>query len=137
MAINFNAALGIHEQALQLRTQRASILARNLANADTPGFQARDIDFKTVLRRQVQKAEQAARPLAMRATQSEHQLHAYAEEEDPDLLYRIPMQPSIDGNTVDQNMEQAEFMRNAMDFEFSFLMLNKKFMGLKKALRGE
>lgn len=135
MAINFSKALGVHESAMLLRTQRAEILANNLANVDTPNFKARDIDFKTVLQNQMASKQQAS--LGLNTTSSGHVHGLSAFVEDPNLLYREPSQPSIDGNTVDIHQEQAEFMKNALDFQASFRFLNGKFKSLTGAIKGE
>ena len=132
MAISFDSALGVHEQALLLRERRAEILANNLANADTPGFKARDLDFKGAL----QQAISLSDPPGLRTTDSQH-IQSMSGSADGDLLYRIPMQPSIDGNTVDTDIEMANFARNAMDFQASLTFLQSKFRGLRSALKGE
>jgi flagellar basal-body rod protein FlgB len=71
----------------------------------------------------------------MLTTDSAHQ-KASALSEDSELLYRVPLQPSIDGNTVDEQLEQAEFMKNALQHQASFTFLNKKFKGLSLAIKG-
>ncbi|EMP56642.1 flagellar basal body rod protein FlgB [Marinobacter santoriniensis NKSG1] len=132
MAISFDKALGIHEQALQARVKRAEVLANNLANADTPGFKARDVDFQSMM----QQAKDSMSGLALERTNSAHIGGGSGDGAD-DLKYRVPYQPSVDGNTVDAQQEQARYMRNAMDFQASFQFLSSKFSGLTKALRGE
>ncbi|WP_148863006.1 flagellar basal body rod protein FlgB [Marinobacter fonticola] len=133
MAINFNNALGVHERAVNLRIQRAEVLANNLANADTPGFKARDIDFRAALG----AAEATSQGLSMTRTNDGHIDTGAAMTERAALLYRNPHQPSLDGNTVDAQQEQATFMRNSMDFQASFQFLNSKFTGLTKAITGQ
>ncbi len=130
-AINFQNALGIHPDALQLRATRSAVIANNLANSDTPGFKARDIDFKSVLSGQMD----SNKSIAVERTQKGHL--AGNQRIDSELLYRNPMQPSIDGNTVDSQIEQALFARNAMNYNASFEFLNGKFTGIKSAIRGE
>lgn len=133
MSINFNNALGIHERSLELRTQRAEVLANNLANADTPGFKARDIDFKAAL-----DAAQGQRDST--ALTRSHQGHYDGQGGnglEPELMYRNPSQPAIDGNTVDTQTEMASYTRNAMEFQSSFQFLNGRFKGLITAIRGE
>jgi flagellar basal-body rod protein FlgB len=132
MAISFDNALGIHEHALQARVKRAEVLANNLANADTPGYKARDIDFQTMM----QKAQNSMSGFNMSTTDNGH-MDTSSPGADGELLYRIPNQPSIDGNTVEAQSEQSRFMRNAMDYQASFEFLSSKFAGLKKALKGE
>ncbi|OEY67357.1 flagellar basal body rod protein FlgB [Marinobacter sp. X15-166B] len=136
MAISFDKALGIHQHALQARVQRAEVLAHNLANADTPGFKARDIDFQAVMK----QARNQASGVSMATTHRGHigdGATAPGAAGPNDLLYRTPHQPSIDGNTVDAQQEQSRFMRNAMDYQASFQFLNSKFMGLSKAIKGD
>ncbi len=132
MAISFDKALGIHAQALEVRTQRAEILANNLANADTPGFKARDIDFRRILQEQMGAQD----GLRLSTTDGQHLPHGNAQAADA-LLYRAPLQPSVDGNTVETQREVAEFSKNALDFQASFQFLNSKFKGLTSAIKGE
>jgi flagellar basal-body rod protein FlgB len=132
MAINFASALGVHEQALLIREQRAEMLANNLANADTPNFKARDFDYRALVRAAVD-AQQAN---GLRGTHSAHfGMNGPAGE--GSLQYRVPMQPSLDGNTVDSDIEMANFARNALDFQASLTFLQSKFRGLRAAVRGE
>ncbi len=124
MSIDIDKALGVHAQALDLRVQRSEILAANLANEDTPGFQARDLDFA----RELQRADS---PFDI------GDISAGADGKSiPQLLYRTPMQASLDGNTVDLSMEQSNFSKNAMDFQTSLTFLDMKFRGLKQAIEG-
>lgn len=132
MSISFESALGIHESALRLRGQRASVLANNLSNIDTPNYKARDLDFKQLLNQESDKAQ-----LALSTTQASHMGDVNMFGEDPDLLYRTPQQPSIDGNTVEDQIEHAEYMKNALAFQASFQFLNGKFQTLKTAIRGD
>lgn len=130
MSISFDRALGIHAQALDLRVSRAEVLANNLANADTPGFQARDIDFKAVLNGQMDGA------LNLATTDGKHLPLADAGVT-TELKYRVPTQASLDGNTVDTQQEVAEFTKNVLDYQASFRFLNGKFKSLSSAIRGE
>ncbi len=130
MAISFDKALGIHAEALEVRSRRAEILANNLANADTPGFKARDIDFKAILNDQMDAS------LKMTTTDGNHLPHGNFEPANA-LLYRSALQPSVDGNTVETQREIAEFSKNAMDLQASFQFLNSKFKGLSSAIKGE
>ncbi len=132
MTISFDKALGVHQYALEARVKRAEVLANNLANADTPGFKARDVNFQAMMRR----AEQAVSGLGMNKTNEAH-MDTTSDGSGSDLLYRTPYQPSVDGNTVDTQQEQARFMRNAMDYQASFQFLSSKFADLTKALKGD
>jgi len=133
MAINFQNALGIHPKALEVRVQRAEIMANNLVNADTPGFKARDVDFRAMLGEQMDNG--AKQPLSMQRTDRQH--IAMDKASDASLLYRTPTQPSVDGNTVDTQKELAEFTKNVLDYQASFQFLNSKFKSLSKAIKGE
>ncbi|MFT5422078.1 MAG: flagellar basal-body rod protein FlgB, partial [Candidatus Endobugula sp.] len=104
MAISFDKALGIHEQALKLRSGRAAVLAENLANVDTPGYKAKDIDFQAILKGQVQMTQSSS---AIKKTHANH-LSMQTGSNQYDTLYRNPQQPSIDGNTVEEQIENAE-----------------------------
>lgn len=132
MSISFESALGIHEQALRFRGERASVLANNLANADTPGYKAKDLDFKSALA----KVSQTTDRFSMQKTHTGHQM-AFGFSEEGDELYRVPQQASIDGNTVEDQIEHAEYMKNTLAFQASFQFLNNKFSGLRTAIRGE
>lgn len=131
MAINFSNALGIHERALNLRSQRSEVLANNIANADTPGYKAKDIDFKEVLRNTSESMEN------MRTTNASHISDDYDEFGNAELKFKNPLQPSVDGNTVEVHEEKAEFLKNALQFQASFRFLNEKMKGIKAALRSE
>jgi flagellar basal-body rod protein FlgB len=135
MSISFDKALGIHEKALGFRAQRAEVLANNIANADTPNYKARDMDFSSVLAAETDKVKNGH--FSLERTNIRHieaQGLAMGEET---LQYRTPMQPSIDQNTVDAQLEQSSYAENAVGFQASFTLLNSKFKGLVSALRGE
>lgn len=133
MSINFSRALGIHEQAIQVRSERAGVLANNLANADTPNFKARDIDFEGILRGEALSLSAKG---TMKTTHANH-MSMHPTLTDYQQLYRTPQQPSIDGNTVEEQVEHAAYMENTLAFQSSFTLLNSKFKGLVTALRGE
>ncbi|MGM0633655.1 MAG: flagellar basal body rod protein FlgB [Pseudomonadota bacterium] len=130
MAISFDNALGIHEQALLMREQRSGLLAANIANSDTPGYKARDLDFRALL-------QDAFNGGALGAETTDARHIGVGPEATPQPLYRVPSQPSVDGNTVDAQLENAAFSRNALEHQASFQFLNGKFTGLMKALKGE
>lgn len=134
MAINFQAALGVHESALKIRGQRAEVLADNLANADTPNYKARDLDFKSMLQQQGQAQN---RGLQMQTSSAGHRDGGATLFSSDELLYRTPQAPSADGNTVEGHVEHAKYMENALAFQSSFTLLNGKFKGLMSAIRGE
>ena len=126
MSISFDSALGVHPYALDVRADRARILAGNLANVDTPGYLARDVDYKSILgrvARQVEAGEQGS-AISQGATDMQHP------------LYRIPYQVSMDGNTAELSVEQSKFASNATDFQTSLTFLNMKITGIAKAIEG-
>ncbi|UVE16396.1 flagellar basal body rod protein FlgB [Pseudomonas sp. LS44] len=135
MSISFDKALGIHEKALGFRAQRAEVLANNIANADTPNYKARDLDFASVLAEQSEKTQRGT--FQLNRTNSQHIDAQGIGMADAALQYRTPMQPSIDQNTVDAQLEQANYAENSVQFQSSFTLLNSKFKGLITALRGE
>ncbi|HSX90611.1 MAG TPA: flagellar basal body rod protein FlgB [Pseudomonas sp.] len=135
MSISFDRALGIHEQALGFRAQRAEVLANNIANADTPHYKARDLDFASVLAEQTGKSQRG--PVDLNRTDSRHIAAEGMSSGNASLVYRNPMHASIDQNTVDLQIEQSSYAENAIDFQASFTFLNSKFKGLIGALRGE
>jgi flagellar basal-body rod protein FlgB len=135
MSISFDKALGIHEKALGFRAQRAEVLANNIANADTPNYKARDMDFSSVLAAESDKQQKGR--IALDRTNNRHIEAEGLAMMDDTLKYRTPMQPSIDQNTVDAQIEQSNYTENAVGFQASFTLLNSKFKGLVSALRGE
>lgn len=128
MGINFERALSVHAQTLELRSRRAEILAANLANADTPNYQARDLDFAATLA----QAQGGAGPL--QATQA---FHLQPAGRNGELLYRIPTQMSLDGNTVEPEQEKAAFADNALRYQASLRFMSSRIQGLLTAIKGE
>lgn len=136
MPITIDSALGIHPQALTLRSQRAEVLAANLANADTPNYKARDIDFKSVLGSVQNGAFATGAALPLAADNAAH-LQPLASQSQAELLYRNPSQPSVDGNTVDSQVEYTEFARNALQYQASLTFLGGNIKTLLTAIRGD
>lgn len=132
MAINLDNYLGHLSNALELRGRRAEQLASNMANADTPNYKARDFDFKAALN-QAQGDQ-----MRMRTTQKGHiPVNGSGSGVQPHLQYRIPSQPSLDGNTVDTQLEKSAFTENAVQYQATLNFLDSQIRGLKDALRGE
>jgi flagellar basal-body rod protein FlgB len=136
MAINLDKYIGVHAAALDVRARRGEMIANNLANADTPGFKARDIDFRTALARAA--GDQTVPGVALSTTQSGHiATNAEANATGPlDLKYRVPLAPALDGNTVDAQIEQASFAENSVRYQATLTFLNSKFRGLLTAILG-
>ena len=129
-AMNFDKVFGIHEQALTLRARRAEVLASNLANADTPGYKARDLDFRQIL------GQQMSGGVEMRATRKGHIQPGGGPLSRVELQYRIPRQPSLDGNTVEAEREQVEYSANAVRYQASLRFLEGRIKSLKTAITG-
>lgn len=130
MAINFDTALGIEPKALFFREKRGEILAANIANADTPNFKARDMDFKSVLKQSIASGAAMERTHAGHITPQQQVFGA-------NVMYRNPSQVSLDGNTVEPHVEQAKYAENAMQYQASLQFINNKFSGLMTAVRGQ
>lgn len=120
LSISFEKALGPAERALKYRNQRAEILSNNIANADTPNFKARDLDFSTVLASQTK--ETTATPFSLRTTNVKHitEQESASDIYGDALLYSTPAQPAIDQNTVDQPVEIAKYTENGIRFDGAF-----------------
>lgn len=130
MAINLDQALGIHVKALELRAYRAQLLATNIANADTPNYKAVDVDFKAAL----SNAQSGDLPLTV---SSANQIQADTSEGSRyRVMYRVPMQPALDGNTVDTQIEQAAFTRNAVEHQASLMFLSGRIKDILLAIKG-
>ena len=129
--MNTDRLFGIHVNTVQVRAERASILARNMANADTPGYKARDIEFRDLLSSQHDSAP------TLQTTRDTHIKPDQGSLSRGQLKYRIPQQAAADGNTVDMQTERAEFMRNALMYQTSMQFLNGRIKGLMTAIRGE
>jgi flagellar basal-body rod protein FlgB len=127
----FENIFGIHEQALLLHGQRLSVLATNLANADTPNYKARDIDFSAVL------AHTDDAPIPMATTQAAHIGMNDAGAPAGDLKYRNPYQASLDGNTVEMPVEQAAFSENNVRYQASLNFINLRIAELSLAINGQ
>ena len=122
MAITDNV-FGIQAQALQLQRRRLELIAANIANADTPGFQARDLDFRAALERAQQQSGDGAAPRTNLM--------------DSQPQYRVPLQPAVDGNTVDVQVEQDQYADAALRYQASLSFLDGKIKSLMTALSGQ
>ena len=126
---------GIHEAALRVRTQRGELLANNLANADTPNYKARDIDFRKALNDESDLLKMSVPNLAK--TNSRHIDGSGFASTSEFLKYRMPTQPALDGNTVETHIEKAQFMENAIQHQATLEFVNSKISGIRGALKGE
>lgn len=119
-----------HETALKLRALRNQVLTSNVANADTPNYKARDIDFQSALR------EARGSELSLTKTSERHQDSFNTNRLGATVKYRIPVQPTLDGNTVETDVEQAAIAENAVQYRASLAFLNGKIRTLQYAIRG-
>jgi flagellar basal-body rod protein FlgB len=136
MPINLDSYLGVHTQALRLQSQRTEVLATNLANADTPNYKARDVDFRAALAAAGTPASLGA-PLPLTTTAAGHLGSSSNGTTSPELKYRVPLAPSLDGNTVDVQLEQAAFAENAVRYQTTLSILSQRFKGLLTAITGQ
>jgi flagellar basal-body rod protein FlgB len=127
------SALDFQSQALKLRAQRQETLASNIANADTPNYKARDFDFQAALKTATENlaSNQAGEP----AGSAQHLASNNSAPAAP-LLYRLPVQPSIDGNTVDMDVERSMFADNAVRYEAAMRFLNGEIKTIMSAIQG-
>jgi len=135
MPLNLDSYLGVQSTALKVQGQRMEVLANNLANVDTPNYKARDIDFR-------QAMAQAGSPgasLPLTATSSTH-LSGASPTGDTDgsgaMKYRVPLAPSLDGNTVDAQLEQAAFADNSVRYQATLTFLSSSLKSLMTAITG-
>lgn len=132
----FENIFGIHEQALMVQGQRIGVLAANLANADTPGFKARDIDFAAVLSQSQGDGAQGDAALPLAATDAAHITLSSASAPVSDVKYRNPYQASLDGNTVEMPVEQAAFSETNVRYQASLNFINTRISELTLAING-
>ena len=127
--------LSFGETALKLRTYRQEVLGNNLTNSDTPNFKARDIDFASVLQNQLNGISDAS-SLKLARTNQNH-LPGTSQVDDPKLLYRTPNQPSMDGNTVDADIELSEFTKNSVFTQSALTLLTGTIKSRMSSITGQ
>ncbi|MDJ0813875.1 MAG: flagellar basal body rod protein FlgB [Woeseiaceae bacterium] len=121
---------GLHETALKFRAQRNQLLSSNIANADTPNYKARDIQFSTALK----DAQQGG--IGLQRTSDLHIQSWSTARNGAEAMYRVPVQPALDGNTVETDVEQAAFAENALKYRASLAFLDGKLRTLRLAIKG-
>jgi len=130
MAISFEKAFGLHANSLQLRAQNAEVIASNIANADTPGYKAKGMDFEKMLAQAATKQQSG-----MSRTHEKH--FDVRTELNNGVDFRMPNQADTgDGNTVDVQVERNLYLENSMKYQASLQFINGKIKGLKKAITG-
>jgi flagellar basal-body rod protein FlgB len=128
--------LNFGEAALKLRTYRHEVLGSNITNADTPGYKARDIDFSKALQNELLQKNHAD-TMPMQITSNGHYQFNSSVSTQPSLLYRVPNQPSMDGNTVDPDIELSEFSRNALMTQAAISFLSGTIKSRLSAITGQ
>ncbi|MEO5659803.1 MAG: flagellar basal body rod protein FlgB [Polaromonas sp.] len=135
MIDKLDSALRFHQEALNLRGRRQEVLSANIANADTPNYKARDFEFSASLSQAVERGRQAT-SVPMSTTSSRHiSGEAQGRGSGADLLYRTPTQSSIDGNTVEMDVERVNFADNALRYEANLTILSSKIKSLLAAVQ--
>jgi flagellar basal-body rod protein FlgB len=132
VALNIERSLGLFSKALEVHEKRAALIANNFANSETPGYKARDIDFRAVLNGQASCDEQ---DFAIDRTNAKH-MSVVVEIGEDNLLYRNVAQPSLDGNTVDPDLEKAAFAENTTRYMSSLKFASNRFQELQNAIKG-
>ncbi len=135
MLTRLDETLNFHAQALRVREQRQQVLASNIANADTPHYKARDLDFKATLADAL-KGTPGAGGTPLATTAPGHLAGSPALAVDTRLQYRTPAQGNVDGNTVDVDAERAAFAENSVHYEFNLTRLTMQIKGLLAAIQG-
>ena len=136
MISRLDSALNFNRTALNMHAHRQEVLASNIANADTPNYKARDIDFKSALQSQL---GQSGGALAMATTSVRHLPVSgasgmnYSDFEG----YRPELQSSVDGNTVNMDVERGEYAENSIRYEASLTFINGIFSGMRRAITGQ
>jgi len=125
---------GLSPQVLKIRAQRSEVIASNLANVDTPHYKAKDIDFAQAISGAIAGNDSGK----LTRTDSKHLTSQGSSEGMPaDTLYRVPTQPSMDGNTVEAHREHMAFMDNAVRYQASLNFMNSKIRGMLLAIKGD
>ena len=122
-----NGIFGVHEKAMVLRQRRLALLGQNIANADTPHYKAKDIDFKKIMAKETDFSIKLSQPGHMNSTNSRNPAH----------IFRTPNNPAADGNTVELNYEQAQFGKESARYTATLQFLENRIGGIRRALRGE
>jgi flagellar basal-body rod protein FlgB len=134
MKTRLDNELRFYQSALDLRAARQQLLASNIANADTPGYSARDVDFRSALSGAL---EGRSGSLALATTSTQHLAAAPGTPLDAFVQYRAVQQGSVDGNSVDMDTERAAFAENALHYEASITFINNLLKSMQTAITGQ
>lgn len=134
MMSKLDQAFNFHQQVMNLRTERQQLIASNIANADTPNYKARDIDFARSLQDAMSARGGSGGGLSMARTTGQH-LAGSATVPGREMLYRNEFQSAVDGNTVEMDVERANFSDNAIRYEASVNFVTSRFKGILDAMQ--
>jgi len=126
-----DSIFGLSEKALSLCEDRSILLSNNVVNSSTPNYKARDIDFQKLLK------QEESNQVNSLVTSNPNHLQGNEQLNGQPLLYRVPMQKNMDGNTVDENIERKDFIQNAMNYQVNLTFIQNKADQLMKAIKGE
>ncbi len=135
--------LGFHGNALLVRSERQRAIASNIANADTPGYVGRDVNFTATLKEATEASERNTRSASSRATSTSDPRHIplptvrFHSDRDNALGYSVQTQPSLDNNTVDLDRERANFVDNAVRYEATLRFINGSTKTMLSAIQGQ
>ncbi len=133
MSLDLNTYLGIQPEALQVQSRRLQVIADNLANVDTPNYKARDIDFQAALSA---AAGGTDAPVTLQTTQPDDIGANTAADGSAALKYRVPLAPSLDGNTVNSELEQAAFAETTVRYQATLTFISTSLRNLMTAITG-
>ncbi|BBU95419.1 MULTISPECIES: flagellar basal body rod protein FlgB [Providencia] len=135
MIDKLNATFAFQQQALSIREARQTVLASNIANADTPGYQARDIDFNRQLQQAMDKGVVGGKGVTLAVTSKGHIEGRGGKAPNIDLKYRVPYQTSMDGNTVDMDIERSQFADNTLKYQADLTFINSRVKSMLAVLQ--
>ncbi len=141
MLNKLDSTLSFHQTALRVRGQRQELIAANIANADTPHYKARDIDFKSAMQKAITNAQgnapQSAQSMAKTSNLHLDGTRNSGSNMSSETLFRPIIQGSVDGNTVDMDVERNQFADNAIRYEASLTMINGQLKSIMAALQSQ
>ncbi|HBA09045.1 flagellar basal body rod protein FlgB [Methylotenera mobilis] len=135
MINKLDAALSFHQNALRVRGQRQELIAANIANADTPHYKARDLDFNAAMKNAMAGASN--KEAFNTSKTSPNHIDGKPSSIGGDALFRPVIQGSVDGNTVDMDVERNQFADNAIRYEASIIMINGQLKKMLSAIQGQ
>lgn len=132
-----NSSFEFHKQAIGLREERQQVLANNIANVDTPNFKAVDFDFGSALKSAISRGVTSTSADVSKTSDRHLAFNSASSHRDVDFLFRVPAQPSLDGNTVEMDQERTQFLDNSVRYQASLVLTSSYIQGLKTAIQSE